>query len=94
MPSTSPEQLRDILTTVRTIALVGAKAYRTTTLSLGNASGASPAMDAEYWDTDGFHDLVTNTDRLPIPAGMGGRYFVYGSMQFNAHATGYRQLMV
>jgi len=24
MPSTSPEQLRDILTTVRTIALVGA----------------------------------------------------------------------
>jgi hypothetical protein len=35
------------------------------------------AFDSEDFDTDGFHDLVTNTSRITIPSGKAGKYLVW-----------------
>jgi hypothetical protein len=55
-------------------------------------SGAEPitSWTAESWDTDNFHSLVTNTSRITIPTGLGGKYLVILNNQFNANATGRR----
>lgn len=37
------------------------------------------AFDTETWDTDGFHDPVTNNSRITIPAGLAGKYVALGS---------------
>jgi hypothetical protein len=42
--------------------------------------------NAEAEDASGFHDLVTNTDRLTVPAGQGGLYQV--SFSFKLSGTG------
>lgn len=34
---------------------------------------------SETLDTDAFHDTVTNTSRITIPTGLGGKYKVYGN---------------
>jgi hypothetical protein len=44
----------------------------------------------EYWDTDGFHDNVTNNSRLTIPAGLGGLYHFIAQITMAANATGVR----
>ena len=39
-------------------------------------------FDGESFDTDGFHDNVTNSSRLTVPAGLGGKYQIgaYGTL--------------
>lgn len=34
--------------------------------------------DSEEWDTDGYHDLVTNPPRITVPAGLGGKVRLEG----------------
>jgi hypothetical protein len=40
------------------------------------------------------HDLVTNNERITIPAGAGGLYDVEAQIAFAANATGYRQVSI
>lgn len=44
------------------------------------AGGTAIVFDAEDWDSDGYHDTVTNNTRLTIPAGLGGLYFLTGGL--------------
>jgi hypothetical protein len=47
----------------------------------GGSVGTSPAaipFQAEDFDTDAFHDNVTNNTRLTVPAGKGGKYLIIG----------------
>jgi len=37
---------------------------------------AVPYAGSEGWDTDSFHSTTTNTSRITIPTGMGGKYLV------------------
>jgi hypothetical protein len=55
-------------------------------------SGTEPitAWTAESWDTDSFHSLTTNTSRITIPTGLGGKYLALLNIQFNANSTGRR----
>lgn len=55
---------------------IGAKAYNSTTQVLGAAGVLT--MDSEDFDSDGFHSTVTNTSRMTIPAGLGGKYLIIG----------------
>ena len=48
--------------------------------------------NTESYDTDGFHDNATNTGRITIPAGFGGRYRFDASQGFVANATGTRAI--
>lgn len=60
-------------------AFIGAKAYHNTTQgSLAAATINALNLNSEEWDTDGFHDTGSNTSRMTIPAGMGGKYLVIG----------------
>jgi len=61
------------------------------------ANNASFPYDAVSWDstedydTDGFHDTVTNNSRIVIPSGIGithGRFYAGG--RWEANASGYR----
>jgi hypothetical protein len=50
--------------------LKGALVYRSTTLALSAGTFATVGFDTEDYDTDGFHDNVTNNTRLTVPSGV------------------------
>lgn len=53
----------------------GCRIRRGTTLSLPNAAITYVPFDSEVEDTDAYH-AVTNTERITIPAGLGGIYSI------------------
>ena len=59
----------------RSLKYHGAGVYHSTTQ--GGAAGVRN-LDSEDWDTDAYHDTVTNNSRITIPAGLGGYYIVRG----------------
>lgn len=50
-------------------ALRGALVQRTSDLALTAATTTTVGWDSEVYDTDGFHDNVTNNSRLTVPSG-------------------------
>ena len=68
------------------------EAYASATTSLANSTATAVAFAAENWDTDAFHDNVTNNTRLTVPAGLGGRYLVIGGCTFALNITGVRSI--
>jgi hypothetical protein len=61
---------------------------------LANNTETVLTFDSELLDTDGFHSTVTNTGRITIPTGKGGKYFVFAWGQFGNNVTGYRQIQI
>lgn len=61
---------------------------KTAVQSLANNTTTKVTFDAETYDTDTMHDNVTNNTRITFT--QGGRYAVSVSIEFAAHATGYR----
>jgi hypothetical protein len=60
--------------------------------SITNATLVTLTFNAEFFDTDGFHSTSSNTDRITIPSGKGGKYLVnylgyYDSAGGNAYPT-------
>ena len=47
-------------------------------------------FDTEKFDTDAFHSTVTNTGRITIPSGKGGKYLFTAKVVFQGNATGVR----
>lgn len=41
-------------------------------------------FDLEYFDTDGIHSTVTNTGRLTVPTGLGGKWMVHFNLITNS----------
>ena len=71
----------------------GAKAHRTTNQSIANATWTGVSMSSsESWDSDDFHDLVTNPSRFTIPTGLNGKYRFNMFAQFAANGNGGRWL--
>lgn len=72
---------------------VGAVAYKSASAqSTSNNTDTIITFDAEEFDTDGFHSTVTNTGRMTIPAGKGGKYLCIANIIFAANATGARSI--
>lgn len=71
---------------------VGASAFNNGTQSVPNNTDTALTLDSEDFDTDGFHSTGSNTSRMTIPAGLGGKYLLTGRTRFAANATGFRQL--
>lgn len=66
------------------------RAYRSAALTLSAATETDLSFDAETYDTNGFHDLVTNPNRLTIPdIGSAGWWLWTCWAKFAAPATGY-----
>lgn len=74
---------------------VGAKAVRTTTLSpTADNTFRIVGFDTDEFDTDGFHDTSSNTERHTIPAGMGGKYLVLATLKQASDTATYVTLAI
>lgn len=69
---------------------VGARANRSTTQSVPDATWTAVAFDAEDFDTNTFHDTATNPSRFTVPTGYAGKYRVTGLALWEANTTAQR----
>lgn len=75
------------------IPLVGARATMSANLTGQNyTSGAAVTFNSEDYDTNGFHDTSTNSDRLTIPSGMAGYYKVTFNIMISSITADVRAL--
>jgi hypothetical protein len=63
---------------------VGCSLYKTAVQSISNDTNTIINWDAEYFDTNSFHDNSVNNSRITIPSGKGGKYLITGQMSFAA----------
>lgn len=76
-------------------AFVGCKLYKTSDQSISNATHTAITYQAEYFDTDSFHDTSTNTSRITIPAGKGGKYLIVcKAFSMEGNTTGVRNASI
>ena len=73
---------------------VGCRVYKAgeTNQTISNNTTTAITFDAEDFDTDAFHDNSTNTSRITIPSGKGGKYLFTASGHWDDNATGDRQM--
>lgn len=79
----------DTLGTLAQMPAVGVRLKQTANKSIANPN-ARVQFDAEDFDTDGFHDNVTNNTRITIPAGKNGTYLFTASVGVPTAASGTR----
>jgi hypothetical protein len=68
----------------RAVALAGCRVYHNAAQSIATGTPTALSMNTERYDTDGFHDTVTNNTRLTVPAGLAGKYHIAGSLAWAA----------
>ena len=71
--------------------LVGCSLWNNADLVTSNNTFTSVTYNSENYDTDGFHSTSTNTNRITIPSGKGGKYEISCCIQWDNSATGLRQ---
>ncbi len=81
-------------TPASTSTAVGCILYNSTNYTISNATDTILTFNTEILDTDGFHSTSTNTGRITIPAGKGGKYYVFAWGSYANNTTGYRQLEI
>jgi hypothetical protein len=72
-------------------AFVGCSLYKSANQSINDATYTAVTFDLELFDTDAFHNTSTNTSRITIPAGKGGKYLFVATADHAANTTGIRQ---
>ena len=66
-------------------------AKRAASQTITTATNTAIALnETDVYDTDNFHETVTNPSRVTIPTAMGGIYLLVGFVTFAASATGNR----
>jgi hypothetical protein len=71
---------------------VGVSADKSGTQNINNGTETAATFDTEDYDTDAFHDNSSNTSRITIPSGKGGKYLFTGVYSFVDNTTGIRYL--
>jgi len=69
---------------------VGCSIYNSATFSLTNNTNTLLTMNSEFFDSNAFHDTTTNTARITITTGYGGKYLVALAGKWEANSTGWR----
>jgi hypothetical protein len=64
------------------------------TQSIANNTATALTYSSESFDTDGFHSTSTNTSRITIPAGLGGKYSVFSIVEWAANTSGAREMQI
>ena len=73
-------------------SFVGCSVYNSNFQSIPNTTFTSLNFDSENFDTDGFHSTTTNTSRITIPSGKGGKYLItFFGRWASTNTTGDRQ---
>ena len=68
----------------------GVRAFHDTTQTLTNGAHEIVELNSTDYDTNGYHDDVTNNHRLTIPSGFGGYYHIFAAVSIAGNATGQR----
>lgn len=66
------------------------RAYNNANISIGNSSDTAVTMNSERFDNAAMHSTSSNTSRITVPTGGGGKYLMGSLMEFAANATGER----
>lgn len=64
------------------------------TQAVANATTVLVTFDTEEFDTDAYHSTSSNTSRITIPSGKGGKYLFVMTANFEGNGTGQRLLML
>jgi hypothetical protein len=73
----------------------GARVTQTGTQAISTATFTPVLFPTETYDTDAFHSTVSNTERITVPASLGGYYLVLGQVRWDNITTGtYRRLRI
>jgi len=70
----------------------GARVYSSTGQNIADATSTALNFNSERYDTDDYHDAVTNNTRLTIP--VAGVYDVGADVRWEAYAGGIRRLTI
>jgi hypothetical protein len=62
--------------------------------AVANATTVFLTFDTEEFDSDAYHSTSSNTSRITIPSGKGGKYLFVLNVNFEGNATGQRLLML
>jgi hypothetical protein len=60
---------------------------------IGDSTPTNLLFEQEIYDADGFH-VAGNPDRLTIPTGLTGNYYIWASVAWPSNATGFREIYV
>jgi hypothetical protein len=69
---------------------VGCSIYKSGNVTIADSTETLMTFNSEAWDTDGFHSTVTNTGRITIPTGKGGKYLVVIRQYIQSNSSGQR----
>ena len=72
-------------------SFVGCAAFASANQIISNSTVTTLTFNSEKFDTNAFHDNVTNTGRFTIPANYGGYYVCTLLFAFEANSTGFRR---
>lgn len=73
---------------------VGVTLSKSTSQSIANNTFTALTWDQEANDSDGFHSTSSNTSRITIPTGKGGKYFVFYRALWHTNGTGDRRNVI
>lgn len=62
--------------------------------SIANSTWTAITFNSEFFDSDGFHDNSTNTARITIPSGKGGKYLITAALWFADNSSGFRMMQI
>jgi hypothetical protein len=69
---------------------VGCELRKSANQTVSNATDSIITFEVETFDTDGFHSTSSNTGRITIPTGKGGKYRFSYTHRWAGNATGFR----
>jgi hypothetical protein len=76
-------------------SFVGVRAYKDANQSIADSTATAVTYAAENFDTNSFHDNVTNNSRFTVPSGQGGYYLCIAQNAYaNVAATGSREVVL
>jgi hypothetical protein len=68
---------------------VGCYVYNNVAISCASGSYTTLTFNSEYFDTDAIHSTSTNTSRLTVPTGLGGKWVIFTNIYCYSVANGY-----
>lgn len=66
------------------------RAYNSAAFGIATATGTSITLNSERYDNAAMHSTSSNTSRITVPTGGGGKYLFGGGLQWQTGATGTR----
>jgi hypothetical protein len=66
----------------------GVAVFNSADQTIASGSYVTATFNSEFFDTDAFHSTATNTGRLTVPAGLGGKYAIVTNLYMSPTASG------